>query len=181
VKPASPTYYLSLQLYVSALTLKGVTKAVTLEETTHAQWGKQDTGRKTVHIRQELTVVEQGVLSALSMGALKVAINLMDQLKMNNALWFWQPKNSKDYAALKELREKRILIKTEEGNIHYVNPLMIRRGSAGSVLAQTTELLKGISRVNKALIHDLNYSSVKFNTFDQLNLPPSGTTTQTDE
>lgn len=167
----SPTYYKSLQLYYSTIMAKGITKAVTLEESTPAQWGKEDTGRKTMHIRQDLTVVEQGLLKSLSLGALKITIQLMDELKMNNALWLWSPQHSRDYQVLKELREKGVLIKTEEASIHYVNPLLIRRGSAGSVLAQTTRLLQDISRVDVSLIHDLNYSNVKFDAFDRLNLP----------
>lgn len=164
----SPTYYKSLELYYLTIQTKGVTKAVTMEEITPAAWGKEDTGRKTVQIRQDLTVVEQGLLASLSTGALRTAIMLMDSLKMNNALWYWEPKHSRDYQVLRELREKGVLIKTEDTHIHYVNPLMIRRGSAGSVLAQTTKLLADVSRVDQSLIHDLNYSSVRFNQFDKL-------------
>lgn len=167
----SPTYYKSLQLYHATLAMKGITKAVTLEESTPAQWGKQDTGRRAVHIRQDLTVVEQGLLRSLSLGALRIAIQMMDELKMNNALWTWEPQHSRDYKILKELRERGVLIKTEDAHIHYVNPLLIRRGSAGSVLAQTTRLLEDVSRVDISLIHDLNYSNVKFDAFDRLNLP----------
>lgn len=176
--PTSPTYYKSLQLYVHTVATKGIHRSITLEEVSESLYDKSDSGRKTMVIRQELTVVEKGVLKKLSIRALKLVLSTIDDLYMNNALWHFEPSNSNERAAIKEMRDIGLLIRTEDAHIHYVNPLMIRRGSAASVLAQTTELLREVSRVHKTLIHDLNFKTVRFSTFDQLNLPmgkPSNT------
>lgn len=168
---SSPTYYKSLQLYVYTIGTKGFQRSVTLEETSIASYDKSDTGRKALIIRQELTVVEKGLLKTLSSKALKLVLDMMDDLYMNNALWHFEAQTSYDRSALKELRDKGLLIRTEDAHIHYVNPLMIRRGSPASVLAQTTELLRNVSRVSKALIRDLNYKNIRFNILDQIELP----------
>jgi len=166
----SPTYYKSLELYTHALA-GGITADLTLELSSSDGWSKSATGRKTVHLRQNLVVVEQGVLTNLSTNALMTVIHMMDELKMNNALWFNKAESNYERKAIKELREKGLILKTEDPHIHYINPLMVRRGSAAGVLAQTTELLRGISRVSPVLIRDLNYKEVKFNKFDQLTAP----------
>lgn len=169
--PRSPTYYKSLELYTHALSERGITADLTLELSTSEGWSKAATGRKTVYVRQNLVVVEQGVLTNLSTNALMVVIHMMDGLKMNNALWYNRADSNYERKAIKELREKGLVLKTEDPHIHYINPLMVRRGSAAAVLAQTTELLRGISRVSQELIRDLNYKEVKFSKFDQLTAP----------
>lgn len=171
---SSPTYYKSLQLYIHTVATRGISRSITVEEVSESIYDKSDSGKRGLVIRQDLTVVEKGVLRSLGARALKLALVMMDELFMNNALWYFEATSSNDRVALKELRDKGLIIRTEDPHIHYINPIMIRRGSAASVLAQTTELLRDISRVSKALIHDLNYKSVRFNQFDQLNLPANG-------
>lgn len=178
--PHSPTYYTSLELYTQALREKGITAEITLELTASGEWARAGSGKRTTQIRQNLVVVEMGLLQGLGSNALRMAIHLMDDLKMNNALWYHMATNNYERSAIKELRDKGILFKTEDPHIHYVNPLCIRRGSGAGVLAQTTELLKGVSRVNKEIIRDLNFKSVKFNQFDQLNLPVNDTHRQSE-
>lgn len=167
----SPTYLTSLQLYAALIgSGKGYKKIVTIEEATNSGWGKESTAKEQYTIRQELTIVEHGVLKSLSANALKLVIRLMDELCMNNALWEFKPITPRDYTAVKELRDKHILLKTEDNSIHYVNPIQIRRGGVMSVVAQTTHVLESVSRVHRELIRDLSYSSVKLSRMDQLGL-----------
>lgn len=178
--PPSPTYYTCLEMYSKALQENGITAELTMEMTASGEWARAGTGKRTTQIRGNVVVVEKGLLGSLSTNAVKMAIVMMDDLKMNNALWYHESESSHDRVAMKELRDKGIIIRTEDPKIHFINPMRIRRGSAAGVLAQTAELLSSMSRVHKDLIKDLNFKSVKFNQFDQLNLPFNGSNVQKD-
>jgi hypothetical protein len=167
----SPTYLTSLQLWLTLLqSNKGYTKSITLEQVAHRGWNKTDAGKETFSIRQELTIVERGILKSLSPKALKLVLSLMDELCMNNALWYFKAQSPHDRVALKELRDRNLLFKTEDASIHYVNPVQVRRGSVMSVVAQTTHILENMSRVHRDLITDLSYNHVQLSQLDQLNL-----------
>lgn len=178
--PSSPTYYICLELYGKALRENGITAELTMEMTASGEWARAGTGKRSTQIRGSVVVVEKGLLATLSTNALKVAIAMMDDLRMNNALWYHESLSSHDRVAMKELRDKGVVVRTEDPKIHFINPMCIRRGSAAGVLAQTAELLRSMSRVHKDLIKDLNFKSVKFNQFDQLNLPTNGIHRQTE-
>lgn len=163
----SPTYYKSLEIY-AVIAERGGVRSATFEQLNGLNYSQQSTGQETFHLLEELTVVNRGVLRSLSPRALKIALVVMDELKRNNALWYFDAStNSRDRVALKELRDKEILYKTEEPHIFYINPLRIRNGSAASVVARTTHLLSTVSRVHRELIKDLTgKTAIQLDHFD---------------
>lgn len=164
----SPTYYKSLELYAEAVG-KGGMRRITLEQANPGVFDKVSSTEEAFQIQEELTIVERGVLRGLSSKAAKLAHQLMDELKWDNALWYYEPTDSHQRSAIKELRDKNILLKTEDSHIHYVNPALIRRGSRASVLARTTFILSSVARVSKDLIKDLRQTKkITFNGLDRL-------------
>ena len=164
----SPTYYKSLELYAAAVA-SGSSKRVTFEQVNNGSYNKVATAEDTWFIDEDLTIVERGILRTLSAKGAKLAHQVMDELCRDNALWYYEPTDSHQRASIKELRDKGILLKTEDSHIHYVNPALIRRGSRASVLARTTYVLGNVSRVTRDLIKDLrNTKQIKFSGFDRL-------------
>jgi hypothetical protein len=150
----SPTYYKSLELYAEAVS-KGGMRSLTLEQVNLTGFDKVASGQDTFQIQEELTIVERGVLRQLSIKGARLMHIIMDELCWDNALWYFKSTGSNHRTALKELRDKNILLRTEDPNIHYVNPALVRRGSRASVLAKTTHLLSTVVRVDRSLIKDL--------------------------
>ena len=164
----SDTYYMSLELYAQAVN-KGVTRRVTFEQVLDGGFNQRAGAEDTFHIQEELAIVEKGILRTLSPKALKLVVQLMDELCMNNALWYFKATDSHNRAAVKELRDRDILLRTEDAAIHYVNPAYIRRGSRAGVLAHTTQVLSTVKRVTTDLIKDLRTKDkITFNGFDRL-------------
>lgn len=154
----SKAYKISLELYAQAC-MKGLMRKVTLEQYSEFGYEKIDTGHKAKYIPESIVVVETSVFDDLSPRATKLALRMLKELHMNNALWYFENQNTADSTAVKELREKQILFKTENPHIHFVNPSCIRKGSKPGVLACTTNELKGINKVSISNIRALGYRS----------------------
>ena len=105
---------------------------------------------------EEFSTYTKGLLKCLSPAALKLAIQIGDELKYCNALWKYKHENVRSNRnALKELKERRILFSMSL-DIYYVNPLSIRRGSTQDVIEKTKKVVFENGGVDKSIIIDLN-------------------------
>lgn len=90
---------------------------------------------------EEMAGYANGLLNSLSSAAAKLAMQIGNELKMNNALWYFDPKKNRSAInAIRELKEKKVLFSLVN-KIYYVNPLCIRKGSAVAVANKTKEVV----------------------------------------
>lgn len=171
----SRAYQISLQMY-AAVCMKGRTRRVTLEQYSELSFEKVDTGLEERFIPEDVVVSHIDLFQNLSVGAIRIVGNMMHELCMNNALWYFKPRNSYDRTIIKELKNKNILLKTEDGNIHFVNPTFARRGSKPSVLACTTKELEGVKKVTKDNIRNLGFRKTNKMLMNQMDLSTIPTT-----
>lgn len=166
----SQAYILSLQMYANCCRT-GQFKRVTLEQYSEMSYEKVDTGLQQRFIPEQITIIDTQLFAQghFSPRAMRLVQQIMGELYLNNCLWYFDYlTNSRDRAAIAELRTKGVLLKTEDPRIHYVNPDKIRRGSKPSTLACTTKELEGVARVTRDNIRNLGYkeSKVGFNLLD---------------
>jgi hypothetical protein len=96
------------------------------------------TGQAESYSPENVIVANGAALKGLSSRATDLCIRMMVELKFNNALWYFDhTKNTRDSTAIKELREKNILLQTDNTRIHFVNPDIIRKGNKLLVAANT--------------------------------------------
>lgn len=121
-----------------------------------------------------------GFLKALSPASIKLVIQIGDELKTNNALWYFDHANNRSAInALKELRERKALFPLSN-NIYYINPLCIRKGSAIVVAEKTKEIILeyrgACQEAIKPLGYKMNAVSIEYDSksddVKQLNLFP---------
>jgi len=160
----SPTYYLMLESYLNAIK-KGRLISKTVESADILSYDRSNTNN-VISILQDVAVIDQNILSVLKIDEIKLITQIIAELKMNNALWYYKPLNARNYKTLQSLIAKEIIKKTEESYIFVVNPQFVRRGTITSVLAETMQILSTSSRVNKNMIRDLNYRTIKINQID---------------
>lgn len=164
----SPTYYKVLEMFF-AIAKKGTTKRVVFEQVIAGEHVRETIDKTAFHLQEELTIVDKHILLQISTGALKLVVQIMNELYFNNALWYFEAEHSRHYLVISELREKGILIKTEDPHIHLVNPQFVRRGSHASVLANTTYILSDVNRVSRDLIRELrSKDKITMSHFDNL-------------
>jgi len=115
-------------------------------EFTSSVYKRKQSGNKRYIPRDDVSVNPKVFENTTSLEQ-SMIIEIVQQLKKNNALWFYdyrthniRGRSTKERAIL-ALRRKRVLYKTELNSLHLVNPLMIRRGAIETVIAATYELL----------------------------------------
>lgn len=165
--PKSPTYYLMLESYMKALG-KGGLHISTKETATNTSYNKIETA-ETFKIFQHVVIIDQDLLFSLSSREKDMISLIAKDLKMNNALWYFEINdNTTKRATIKMLKEKDIIKKTEDSHIFVVNPQYIRRGTIPSVLSHTMNVLSTSSRVDRTMIKDLNYKRIEISMYDAL-------------
>lgn len=165
--PQPKAYYLSIQLYNQAIK-KARSVDINVILAGRPSFNKTPKGEKLSN-SENMAMLAQGFLPGLSTGARGMVLAIMEELKWNNTLWFFQPKNSRDVTNIKELKDNKIIFKTETTHIYFINPVFVRKGSLYEVLALTTELLSKSSKVTMDHIKDLRFTrKINFNAFDQM-------------
>lgn len=98
---------------------------------------------KKFYLLKEFAQVNPDFLAKLTKGEVELVIKIMNELEMNNALWNFEYRGKgREERAFLKLRAKGLLIKTQCIDIHIVNPLLLRRGSATTVIAATYDLIQ---------------------------------------
>lgn len=156
MKRVTETYTLALRMYVYA-TSRAKEQIVFSETASRSSYDRIESAL-TYKLFQDVTISAQGFKCLLSTGALKLVAKIEDELYMNNALWYYKPENSKQYSIIRELLSKRILFKTDDPYIFFVNPMAIRRGTTPAVLAHMADILCRTSKVTLDHIHDIRYT-----------------------
>lgn len=175
-KQYSKAYLMALELFEEVCE-KGMLRKVTIEQYSELGYEKVDTGLQAKYVPEEITVIDTNLFRAsFSPRSVKLLQRIMCELHINNALWYFEPRDANDYRSLKELRDRLVLFKTENPHIHLINPSAIRRGSKPGVVACTAKELKGVSRVTRENVRPLGYR----NTINMLNAPdkPEGGTNE---
>lgn len=112
---------------------------------------------------EDITITDRTILKTLGHRALQLALQIIEELQFNNALWYFDhTTNKRDAAAIKELRAKNILYPTEDTRIHFVNPEMIRRGNK-FLVAGNTAFITSTGKVCKEMIKPLNRKNIEIN------------------
>jgi hypothetical protein len=102
---------------------------------------------------ENFTILESSIFQDLTTRAQKLVHKISAEIKANNALWYFDhTKNSRDSAAISELKRRKVLFDTETTTIHLVNPAFIRKGHPGSTLGLTMGILKKSSKVTRDMI-----------------------------
>ena len=168
MKAPSKAYLISLQLY-ARVCANGQLRKVTFEQYSEAGFDKIDTGQQARYIPENIVIMDADVLSKheLTPRAIKLFLSIIPELRMHNALWYYDhTANKADSAAIKQLRDVGILLRTEDTKIHFVNPDYLRKGSKPAVLALTTKELETVSRVTTDNIRPLGMKKVDVNLLD---------------
>lgn len=112
---------------------------------------------------EDVSIVQNGLLPLLSHRAAMLCHTIMDELEFNNALWYFDhTKNKRDLKAVKELREKGVILPTEDTRIHYINPDKIRKGNK-LLVAANTAAITATGRVDRSMIRPLNKKNIQLN------------------
>lgn len=112
---------------------------------------------------EDVTITDSALLQKLSHRALQLCLQIIAELKFNNALWYFDHTlNKRDLKAVKELREMGVLSATEDTRIHFVNPDLIRKGNKLLVAANTASVT-AVGKVCKTMIRPLNRKNIELN------------------
>ena len=88
----------------------------------------QTIGDKSFFLKQEIVISDISVYDGLDINAIKLLIQIQQELKINNPLWECNDKSrSQVRDAIAQLKNKNIL-KVIGENIYLINPAKIRRG-----------------------------------------------------
>ena len=162
----SPTYYLALEMRFNTLN-KGMKRRISIEEETDYSFTKRTLSHEETYVPEEITIVQKDMFRHLSSNGCKLVLQIISELHMNNALWYFDHGGKSQLKlAIADLRKAGILLRTEDSRIHFVNPDMIRRGSRSSVLSMTAAELQSCQRVTTDNIRALNNKKINFSPFD---------------
>jgi hypothetical protein len=119
---------------------------------------------------EEIAISDSHILGELTVRGLKMYARIMSELKFNNALWYFDhTTNNRDTRVIKELREKGLLLPTEDIRIHYVNPDKLRKGNK-LLVAANTAAVTATGKVERAMIKPLNKKNIQINPMHLLEL-----------
>lgn len=108
----------------------------------HNSYQSESDGKR-MHIKGNTAIVNIDALKSMNIAELKLSLVIMEQLKMNNALWYCENEvyGSRTVRTISSLKKKEILYPTDIKHIYIVNPLKIRVGGFDTVIAATSELV----------------------------------------
>lgn len=124
---------------------------------------------ETYRYHQDITIADTKLFNKCTSAEWHLIGRVTKDLKMNNLLWYCDPKLKKSSSfniALKGLITKGILIKTDTTNFYLINPIELRRGDPVMCVRCTTQAIhnnKGIDQsiiTNKMPIRQFQFNSV---------------------
>lgn len=118
---------------------------------------KISTDKKTAMVPTDFVMLEPKFMKGLTKGERDIVIQIVSELKMYNALWYsnYRDKGGRFEKKIGLLRNRGILIKTSNNEIHIVNPWIIRRGEIKRVIVATNKLLENEKPIDKKMIINL--------------------------
>jgi hypothetical protein len=127
---------------------------------TNTSYSSKGSSQRQLLIPTEFVMVDPSLLTSLLAGSQKVVMRIIAELKKNNALWYCEYRlKGKIERHISVLRKKNVLLKTDDTNIHLVNPWLIRRGSVDGVIIATTILIDKSDELSEKLVKDLKTPS----------------------
>jgi hypothetical protein len=101
-------------------------------------------------LNQEIVIVDQTVYDGLTLGSIKLLIQIQMEMKPNNPLWVCRDKNKSTVRqALAQLKTKDILWTVGGTDMFIVNPEKIRRGRPLAALAALYQYCHAKWKLNK--------------------------------
>lgn len=154
-------YVYALQSYCKIVTQSKLRKATLVTAKGNAVNTTQE-GTES-YSPENVIITDCTIFQRVSSRTAKVIHQILAELQFNNALWYFDHTlNTRDAAAIKELREKSILFPTEDTRIHYVNPDYIRKGNK-LLVAANTAAVTATGKVCKTMIRPLNKKNIELN------------------
>jgi hypothetical protein len=99
--------------------------------------------------------MDSNILKNLSVSERNFIIeNIIPDLKMNNALWFfdYRIKKGREERIIALLRKNNVLFKTDIiGQVHIVNPFLIRKGEIPTIIVATYHQIYSKNELTKAM------------------------------
>jgi hypothetical protein len=115
------------------------------------------TSDKKKYIPGNFVIVDPLFLQDLENNELKMVVQIMADLKKQNALWHfdYREEGGRKERTLLALRKKGLLLETDVNDIHIVDPFKIRKGQIESVIATTLYTIEKKKALSKDIIKDL--------------------------
>ncbi|HEY8688979.1 MAG TPA: hypothetical protein VIM07_07070 [Chitinophagaceae bacterium] len=125
-------------------------------ELTPTSFKKTTTANKKLLVPTDFVMIEPFLFSSLKAGERKVVVQILEELKRNNALWSCEYRlKGRLEGVISRLRELNILFKTDDLTMHIVNPWLIRRGTIPATVVATTLLVENCSELDPEMVRDL--------------------------
>ena len=103
----------------------------------------------------DFVVVNPQFIGSLPVGELKMVVKIIAALKINNALWSFDYRNTgRKERAFLELRKKGLIIDIGIDDIHIINPFFLRKGRIEAVIPTTYHIIESQKTISKTMIKD---------------------------
>jgi len=125
---------------------------------------------KKQYFKGNFVVVDPSFLKDLGVDELKMILQIIEEIKKNNALWHYQYRKigGRSERTILKLRKREVIFETENKDFHMINPFAIRKGTLPTVIATTNELIHR-EKFSTSLIRDLRApGEAKINLFYSL-------------
>jgi hypothetical protein len=156
-KTKTETALLSLASLWSTANDKTILTKLNEIDMTQTTFKRSLTSSKKKYIPGNFVVVDPLFLQELESNELNMAVQIMADLKMQNALWYfdYRKEGGRPERTLLKLRKKGLLLETDVNDIHIVDPFKIRKGKIESVIATTLYTIEKERVLSKVIIKDL--------------------------
>ncbi len=135
MRTTTPIHWL-LANKMMELIAKGTHRAVYGDQMNNGTYSQHKMASNNFSLNQEIVIVDQTVYHELTMGALKMLIQIQMEMKPNNPLWVCKDKGRTTVRqAIAQLKSKDILWSVGNTDMFIVNPEKIRRGRPLASLA----------------------------------------------
>lgn len=160
-------YEKSIELYIKARR-ESKKKKSKKETINYNHYEYLDLNEVEDFVPSSFTITTKNVFHGLSNRGRLLLTRIIDELEWGNALWYFDhTENSRNSTVIKELREKGILLKTDNTCIHFVNPFFIRTGQTAQILAKMVRLTYNCSHITREMIKPLRYRGrIEFDPID---------------
>lgn len=143
----TPAFFTLFSWYGEAYSAAKRVKSTEYSKTA-VSFTSQETERAQIRLVDPITITNPKLRSLCTPREWWLIGEIMEELKMNNALWAADPVRKRDNRhyrdAIKGLITKEILVQTETKHMYLVNPRHLRRGDVFACLATTARYLQNI-------------------------------------
>lgn len=123
---------------------------------TGTMYSKKSSSERKGYIKTEFVVVHPQLLQMLKSNEQKMVIQIMAEMKINNALWSYNAaKNSRYERTISSLKKREIIFETDMSFIFIINPWWIRKGDIRTVIVATAQYIEQKKELSPKMITSL--------------------------